>query len=299
MKQKQKNNQLKLIVSIFLFTIFNSLNALTVINFIPGICQITGLSCQVNDLIIFGSPEEITPSNTKANQPADNSLPTFIQNLIPALPKQITDNFIPNLSTITESTTQMSLSFMKSKPNSFISYLQSKPTTGGSRSPESPYTPPPVVITDCTPTQTITQNITLSCYKGRRNYNTQLLTIENPDTTKSCTFELSLDDSAGPPIINNLTTGNADIFFTVSTVENTTIDLNLLPAPEKIGTWTQWNNNPLQIELVGSSILTPTTTQDFIIPQNSSRNLGVIIDCGLDTITSETATIKLKSTFKD
>lgn len=298
-KNKKRTHSLRNLFIIFIFIIFNSLNALTVVNFLPYICISGPAICQVEDLIIFQSPpEELDQTETPFIED-QNIFTSFFPSInVPNIPSGLIDNFIPNLSTITEETTEATVLFINEQINPFIAYLNSEPSPGGSRStPNQPVTPP--VITDCSPTQDIVQNIQLSCYKGRRTYNTHLITLENTNTTQTCQLDLSLDSSSGPAVVSNLTTGNADIFFIVSTVENSLINLDLLPAPELIGSWAQWHNNPLQIELIGNAFNTPTPLQTFSVPPNSSRNLGVVMDCGVDTIVGETATIKLRSTFKD
>lgn len=170
-------------------------------------------------------------------------------------------------------------------------------TTSGEGGGGGPVTPP--VLTDCSTNQTVSQNIILKCYSGRRTYNTMLLSLENTNPTTSCQAEVFLNNTSGPALIDNFTSGNADFFLTLSTVSPANITLNNLPAPEKIGTWTEWNNNPLQVELVNGTLQSSNITQTYTIPPNQTRNLGLVVDCGTDTLSGETGTIKIQTNFFD
>lgn len=317
MKQKALDYRIKHKLIIIIFIIFNALNAFTVANFLgngeiqqevlddlfPSADEVDSgpnSETQAQNQIITVDQTENDDNNTGQNVDNTNITPGFI---IPVLDDFI-DTFIPGLSTETEDT-NTNIGFIEidnsdtTLPfNSNVPIQPNLGTSGGGGGGGGGIVLPPV-ITDCTPTQTVTQNINISCYQGRRTYNTHLITLENTNTTNSCDLELELDSSSGPGVTNNFSAGNADIFFIVSNVPNSDIDLHLLPAPQEIGTWVQWENNPFQVELLGPLVNTPSPIETYTIPPNSSRNLGLVIDCGVDTIVSETATIKLKSTFKD
>jgi hypothetical protein len=314
LKQKALDYRTKHKLIIIIFIIFNALNAFTVANFLGN----AGIQQEILD-DLFPSADEVEAGpnsetqdenqnitideinnndNNGRNGDNTNITPGFI---IPILDDFI-DTFIPGLSTETEDT-NTNVGFIEIDNSDttlpFNSNVPNQPNLGTSGEGGGGGGILPPVITDCTPTQVVTQNINISCYQGRRTYNTHLITIENTNTTNSCELELELDSSSGPAVTSNFTAGNADIFFIVSTVPNADINLSLLPAPQEIGTWAQWENSPFQVELMGPLVNTPSISETYTIPPNSSRNLGLVMDCGVDTIVSETATIKLKSTFKD
>lgn len=221
------------------------------------------------------------------SSPPETALPSPEEPSVPTQPTP-TPNIITEIETESQTVFEQILEIIQG------------PKTGGSGGQTSSGgggTPP--VITDCTTTQNAFTTLNLSCYQGRRTYNTHLLTLENLNPTTSCQVEIALNNTPTPALVNNFTTGNADFYFILSSIEPNLLSLVNLPAPEKIGTWTEWHNSTLQVELVNGNLQAANLNQSFTIPPNQSRNLGLITDCGTDTINSESATIRIKTSFFD
>lgn len=158
----------------------------------------------------------------------------------------------------------------------------------------------PPVITDCTPTQTAIQTITVQCYQGRRTYNNMLLQVQNMNATTTCNLELEITPvGPNPALEDNFTTGNADVFLTLSSIDTLTTPFTELPNPTNLGSWTQWDNNPLQVELVSGTLQSANTFSSISVPPGEARNVGLVVDCSPDTIIGENGVIRVQTNFTD
>jgi hypothetical protein len=285
MKQKLNKNQKPTFtkgVLILVLALLNMMNSINIANFINQKFEFTSDTAP-----IFQSPPDSLPVDI--NKPQATPVQTFISQLLRDPLNLETIPLEPNQQTVTDPTTVI------------IPKTPTTPSTSGTgtKKPNNDNNDQDDQINDCTPTQILNQNINIYCSQGYRRYNTSLLTFNNTNPSQSCKLNLQLNNSNGPAITNNFTTGNADLYFIVSSVQPSDLTFDLLPAPEAIGSWTQWQNQTLQLELVNGNLQPANTSQTFTIPPNSQRNLGLIVDCGSDTQIGENAIIKLQSTYSN
>lgn len=230
-----------------------------------------------DETVINPTPSYIQPNQTNSQpdptvQPLD---PTIIPPTTPPSPDFTTD------------------SIQKTTFQKFIEKI-TKPTKGTKPSSDPTPDPPPQV--DCSTSQDININLNLSCHKNHRTYTTNILIVEN-NQSHSCNFTIEVDSTSGSSISNNFSSGDADFMLAFTKVNPN--DLTTLPEPKTINSWTEWEQSPLQFEIVNGNFQSASPSATYTIPSNSVRSLSLISDCGTDIIQNENIVIKLKSNFND
>jgi hypothetical protein len=240
----------------------------------------------------FFSAAPETPSTTPTQPPTQPYYPpsTSLQPIRPNPPLEPT-----LIEPVTPIQPQATLQPQPKTPFQKLIEKITKPTSGTKSTPNNTSTNPPVTI-DCSTSQDININLNLSCHQNHRTYTTNILTVENTESY-SCNFTIKVDSSSGPPVSNNFSTGDADFILAFTTVDPSS--LTTLPEPKTINNWTEWEQSPIQFEIINGSFQTSSDTETYTIPGNSTRALSLVSDCGSNIIQNENIIIKLNSSFSE
>jgi len=144
------------------------------------------------------------------------------------------------------------------------------------------------------------EQITFTCMKGDRAIYNDVLQIQNTDTA-NWEYQVVVEDNlAGAPAVddsNISSSGDADIWLFTSTDtygDTSTTAVNSKPNPATITTNTDWNDDYVQLEIVSGAMSVLDDTMGFFpVDAGEQRQLGLVVDCGQNMDTADTATFRV------
>lgn len=151
------------------------------------------------------------------------------------------------------------------------------------------------------------EKIEFACFAGDRTYYTDVIQLKNTTGTENWKVALRVEaDIQGNPAVSDTFTdpnndgGDADIWLFNSTSNSQVNPISELPNPANIGSLADWNNNPVQLEIINNQFSTTTgnlNSGTFTVPAGESRQLGLVVDCGANMM-DEAGITANKGTFR-
>lgn len=141
------------------------------------------------------------------------------------------------------------------------------------------------------------EEIQFTCFTGDRTYYTDVIQLDNTTASEDWDVTLTVEaDIAGDPATEDtFTAGDADILLLASSIDSTTAGaVTELPNPANYGSYTQWNNDGIELEVAAGALsASDTTIAVGTIPSGEQRQLGLVVDCGSNMVDTETGTFRL------